>query len=112
MTRLQTVFKTSFKGIAAFWLFLTCLPARAIVTLGQAATNVSEPVSILVHMFYGICYILSVGLFLGGLVHFKLHRDAPSNVPLSRSIWMLIMSLIVFGIPFISHFSESARLVE
>lgn len=93
-------------AISLFFLFFSAfVQAQSKPDLNAVAGNAMEPVGILARVIYGICYVVGVGLFLGGISQYFDHRANPNGVPISRSITFMILGFVTFFLPFIGRLS-------
>lgn len=79
-------------------------------SLQQLARQGMEPISVLTRTMYNICYVLGGTMLLGSVIQYKNYRDNPSQVRLSRPIFLLVIGLVLLAIPFIGNYSEGATI--
>lgn len=65
------------------------------------ASNLSSIIDVLVLFVWGICIIVAIVLFVGGILQFNMHRNNPKMVPLTVPAMYFILSLCVAALPFI-----------
>lgn len=103
---------TSLLAIGVFCLMGLGIAYASVPTgsLGQLANQTMEPVGVLTRTMYNICYVLGATMLLGSVIQYKNYRDNPSQVRLSRPIFLLVIGLVLLAIPFISGYSEGASI--
>ena len=68
--------------------------------LGEVASNIYEPVSVIIHLIRAVSVICGSGLVLGGILRYFDYRRNPVAVRLSMVVFMFIFggALIIVGL--------------
>lgn len=67
--------------------------------IGTLADNVTGNISALAKLITAASYVAGIGFALAGMVKFKAHRDAPTQVPLSAPIVLLAVAAGLVFLP-------------
>ena len=89
-------------------LFTQAIFAENSPSLATASHNLMEPLSFLTKAIYNICYILAIMLFVSCVSSYRTHRLNPKQVPITRPIVLLILSIVTALVPILATLSESA----
>lgn len=81
-------------------------------SLGGMAQSMLVPISALAQLFYKMFYILGAAMIVGSGVQYKAHRDNPSQIPINRPIFLLVVGLVLIAVPLIAQLSASAASVS
>ncbi len=77
-------------------------------SIGGIADNLLGPAAGLTKVMFGICFVLGVGLVVGGIVQYKYHRENPQQVRLSTPLLMWFLGLILIAIPLVTKYYHYA----
>jgi len=106
-TKLKCVMSRGFVS-----MLVVILPMMAYAqgqSLGEISQRLLSPTTGLHHAIKLMCYVVGVGLLVGGLLQYKRHRVNPSEVRLSTPILLVFLGLFLLLIPTISQYSLSAE---
>lgn len=68
-------------------------------TLGDLATTATGSAKGIIGLILAICYIIGLTLVIIGLLKLKAHREAPTQVPISTGIVMLLLGSAMLFLP-------------
>lgn len=80
-------------------------------SLGMMAQNTLEPVSAIAQLLYTIFYVIGGMMIAGSGIQYKAYRDNPSQVPINRPVFLLIIGLIFIALPLVCKLSEASWTV-
>jgi hypothetical protein len=78
-----------------------CGNALAAPTLGSIASNIYEPVSLVIQLLRTISIICGVGLVLGGCIKYLEYRRNPIAIRLSTVFFMFFFGIALIIVGFI-----------
>jgi len=82
--------------------------ASSYVSLGQAAENFMEPVSIFTSGLHVICYIIGGTLILGAGLQYRNYRNNPTAIRLSTPIVLLLLGIALILLPLLASLSPAS----
>lgn len=84
-----------------------CSAYAASVGIGEVASNILEPVSILSDFVHTICLVIGIAFLFTSLIKYIEHRNSPLMVPISTVVFLLIAGIILILLPFLSLLTDS-----
>ena len=77
------------------------ISAAEPLSIASIAGNLIYGTNLLTRFMHFVCIIMGAGFFIMAFMQYRAHRDNPKFVPLGRPIMYIVLSLILFAIPFL-----------
>lgn len=92
--------------LVIFLIFPVVTLAANEVGLGSVANNLMTPVTVLSDFVHSASLIIGGMFIFASIIKYREHRRAPTMVPLSTVIFLLIAGSILVCLPLISMYSS------
>jgi len=90
----------------AVLLLMACPCIWASMNAGVAAQNILAPTEFVSSFVEKACGLIGVGFIFASFIQYKMHRNTPTAVPLSRCIVMFLLGLGLLSIPFFGYYAR------
>jgi len=85
---------------ALFFIFGGAIAfAASGTTIGTVAQNVTTTLSNVAKLITALSYVLGTALAIIAIMKFKAHKEAPTQVPLSTAVFLLLVSILLIFSP-------------
>lgn len=71
-----------------------------VLSLGTLAQNMTDPINVAAGFVSVGCLIIGAACFFAAIIKYIEYRRSPLAVPISKVVWLLIISLLLFILPF------------
>lgn len=92
------------------FLTASCVFADDPTGIGEVATNLMGPVSVISDFVYSACWIIGGGFLFACIVKYFEHRRSPLMVPMSTVVFLFIAGGILIALPFLSLYSDDPSI--
>jgi intracellular multiplication protein IcmD len=100
-----------YKKITAYLILIFyLLTAQASQSLGDVSQAALEPLTGLKKIIMAVSLITGIAFLMGAIIQYRDHRKNPIQVPLSKPIVYLILSIVFIAMPYWTQLSESAKV--
>jgi intracellular multiplication protein IcmD len=73
--------------------------------LGTVAANVTGTLANVAKLVTALSYVLGLSLAIVAIMKFKAHKEAPTQVPLSTAVFLLLVSILLIFAPTVFQLS-------
>lgn len=91
-------------------LLLLPVAAFAAQSIGDVATNLLGPTSILTKFVDIACYIIGLVFIMMSIAQYKIHRQSPKLVPLMTPVLLVVLGVIALCIPYVTRTTETGKV--
>jgi hypothetical protein len=99
-----------YKKITAYLILIFyLLTAQASQSLGDVSQAALEPLTGLKKIIMAVSLITGIAFLMGAIIQYR-DRKNPIQVPLSKPIVYLILSIVFIAMPYWTQLSESAKV--
>lgn len=98
-------------SILLFTFFANAFAYTEPVTFGSMATELTVGVGVFTKIMHFVCFVMGLIFVIMAVSLFRANRTNPKYVPLDRPILYLVISVVLFAIPFLgAYFVETGAL--
>lgn len=92
--------------LSLFFVMMTELAFGAGITIGSAASNVTQSMAQIAKLITAGSYVAGFGFAVGAILKFKAHKDNPTQIPVGTPIALIFIAAALIFLPSIFGMAE------